>query len=76
VIAYLEPAGRDRFHDLVAGLVAESRCRWISNEAPAVLPRVAATGPDLPADLAAFVLGVDGRVRAWTHGHGASMTVL
>jgi len=76
VIAYLEPAARDRFHDLVSGLVAEGRCRWVSNEAPGVLPRVTATGPDLPADLAAFVLGVDGRARAWTHGHGAAMTLL
>ncbi len=76
VIAYLEPADRDRFHDLVTGLVAEGRCRWVSNEAPAVLPRVTATGPDLPGDLAAFVLGVDGRARAWTHGHGATMALL
>lgn len=76
VIAYLEPGDRDRFHNLVSGLVTEGRCRWISNEAPAVLPRVTATGPDPPADLATFVLGVDGRARAWTHGHGASMSVL
>ncbi|MGZ5404654.1 MAG: DUF2332 domain-containing protein, partial [Nocardioides sp.] len=60
VIAYLEPDDRERFHDLAAGLVAEGRCRWISNEAPVVLPRVTATGPPLPDDLAAFVLGVDG----------------
>ena len=76
VIAYLEPADRDRFHDLATGLVAEGRCRWISNEAPTVLPRVAATAPPPPDDLAAFVLGVDGRARARTHGHGASMTLL
>jgi hypothetical protein len=76
VIAYLEPGDRDRFHDLVSGLVADGRCRWVSNEAPAVLSRVTATGPQMPTDLAAFVLGVDGRTRAWTHGHGASMTVL
>lgn len=76
VIAYLEPDDRDRFHDLASDLVAERRCRWVSNEAPAVLPRVTATGPELPADLAAFVLGVDGRARAWTHGHGAAMTLL
>ncbi len=76
VIVYLEPADRERFYDLASGLVAEGRCRWVSNEAPAVLPRVTATGQDLPADLAAFVLGVDGRARAWTHGHGATMTLL
>lgn len=76
VIAYLEPGDRERFHDLASGLVAEGRCRWVSNEAPAVLPRVTATGPELPADLPGFVLGVDGYARAWTHGHGAAMTVL
>lgn len=76
VIAYLEPGDRELFHDLASGLVAGGRCRWVSNEAPAVLPQVTATGPELPAAWPAFVLGVDGRARAWTHGHGASMTVL
>ncbi len=80
VIAYLEPPDRDRFHDLVAGLVASGRCRWVSNEGRTVLPRVTAT---LPADhddrtgvARPFVLGVDGTARALTHGHGASLTVL
>lgn len=79
VIAYLQPPDRERFHDLVAGLVAAGRCRWVSNEARRVLPRVTATLPDGgpgPSAREPFVLGVDGTARALTHGHGASMTVL
>ncbi len=78
VIAYLEPADRERFHDLVAGLVADGRCRWVSNEGRGVLPRVTATVPDEVAVGAtgSFVLGVDGCARALTHGHGATLTVL
>ena len=76
VIAYLEPPDRARFHELMTTLVGAGRCHWISNEAPQVLPEVTATGPDLPDDHPAFVLGVDGRAVAWTHGHGASMRVL
>ncbi len=76
VIAYLEPPDRQRFHQLMTSLVSAGRCHWVSNEAPQVLPEVTATGPDLPAERPAFVLGVDGRAVAWTHGHGATMHVL
>ena len=76
VIAYLDPADRERFHSLMTTLVGAGRCRWVSNEGPQVLPAVTATGPALPEDHPAFVLGVDGRAVAWTHGHGASMHVL
>jgi hypothetical protein len=38
-----------------------------------VLPEVTATGPPVPEGLAAFVLGIDGRAVAWTHGHGRWM---
>ncbi len=76
VIAYLEPGDRERFTTQMTSLVGAGRCHWVSNEAPQVLPSVTATGPDVPEDLATFVLGVDGRARAWTHGHGASMSVL
>jgi hypothetical protein len=76
VIAYLEPPDRERFHDLVAGLVADGRCRWVSNEGRRVLPRVTATVPGDDPRSGAFVLGVDGTARALTHGHGAAMTVL
>jgi hypothetical protein len=74
VIAYLEEAGRRRFHEMVTGLVTDGRCHWVSNEGKRVLPDVTATGPEVPADLPTFVLGVDGRAVAWTHGHGRTMT--
>ena len=76
VAAYLTPPDRERLVDLVSGLVAEGRCTWVSNEAADVLPGVTATGPPVPSGLRTFVLGVDGRARAWTHGHGSSMTWL
>ncbi len=58
---------------MMTGLVAEGRCHWVSNEGKRVLPEVTATGPDVPDLKATFVLGVDGRVVAWAHGHGSSM---
>jgi hypothetical protein len=73
VIAYLDAPERNRFHDLMTGLVADGACRWVSNEGKRVLPRVTATGPEVPEDRATFVLGVDGQAVAWTHGHGRSM---
>lgn len=76
VIAYLEPAARDRFSRLMADLVADGRCHWVSNEGAGVLPAVTATGPSVPEGTPTFVLGVDGRAVAWTHGHGRSMTWL
>lgn len=75
VVAYLVEEDRARFHDLMTDLVAAGACRWVSNEGPNVLPRVTATGPEPPAT-PTFVLGVDGRAVAWTHGHGRSMTWL
>ena len=74
VIAYLEPDDRDRFHRLMTDLVANRRCHWVSNEGRRVLPAVTATGPPIPEDAPTFVLGVDGRAVAWTHGHGRSMS--
>lgn len=76
VVAYLEPDDRERFHDLMTGLVTAGACRWVSNEGKQVLPRVTATGPDVPEERVTFVLGVDGQARAWTHGHGQEMTWL
>ena len=67
VVAYLEEPDRERFHDLMAGLVAAGRCRWISNEGPRVLPRV--TG-DLEVPAGRFVTALDGVPVAWSHGHG------
>ncbi|WP_248579419.1 DUF2332 domain-containing protein [Nocardioides sp. InS609-2] len=73
VLAYVDEQGRRRFETMMAGLVADGRCHWVSNEGRRVHPVVTETGPELPADLASFVLGLDGQAVAWTHGHGASM---
>ena len=67
VIAYLEGADRERFHQLMTGLVAEGRCRWISNEGRRVLPGV--TG-DREVPSGRFVTALDGTPVAWSHGHG------
>jgi hypothetical protein len=52
----------------MAGLVAEGRCHWVSNEGPRVLPGLVPAGVDVP--FGRFVLAVDGRPAALTHGHG------
>jgi hypothetical protein len=72
VIAYLDHARRARFAAMMAELVDAGRCRWISNEAPDVLPAVTATGTE-PGP-GHFVLGIDGRSVGHTHGHGRSLT--
>lgn len=74
VIAYLEPDDRRRFASMMAGLVADGACRWVSNEGPRVLPEVTAPGLGEPPGPAQFVLGLDGRALAWAHGHGSSLT--
>ena len=70
VIAYLEVADRDRFHDLMTGLVSARRCRWISNEGRRVLPDV--TG-DLEVPAGRFVTALDGTPVAFSHGHGHAL---
>ena len=70
VIAYLEDADRERFHEVMTGLVASRACHWVSNEAPAVLPGITA-GHQVP--VGRFVLGLDGRAVAFTHGHGRAI---
>lgn len=71
VIAYLDSDARMQFAALMDDLVSAGGCRWISNEAPDVLPGVAATGPQPPAGQ--FVLGLDGRSVGHTHGHGRNL---
>lgn len=68
VVAYLDHDDRCAFAELMRGLVAEGRCRWVSNEAPGVVPRI--EGPRLPAH---FVLALDGRPVASTQGHGRAL---
>ncbi|MBC2933549.1 DUF2332 domain-containing protein [Nocardioides sp. zg-1228] len=67
VIAYLEEPDRRRFHELMTGLVAGGRCRWISNEGRHVLPSV--TG-DADVPPGRFVTALDGTPVAHSHGHG------
>ena len=74
VTTYLEPDDRVRLEDVLRDLVADGRCHWLSNEGKRVHPSITATGPVVPEDLATFVMGLDGRALAWTHGHGRSMT--
>ncbi len=57
----------DLFDELPALLHEAGACRWVSNEAAAVLPRV--TGA-LCVPPGRFVLGLDARPVALTHGHG------
>ena len=52
---------------------------WVSNEGPRVVPGVTATAgaPPDATDVvgqAPFVLGLDGRAVAWTHGHGRGLS--
>lgn len=68
VLAYVSPEDRGRFARLVARLGAV----WISNEAPRVLPEVAAKlHGEPPADR--FLLAVDGEPVALTGPHGQSI---
>jgi hypothetical protein len=71
VIAYLEPAERERFAVMMAGLVADGRCHWVSNEGPRVLPGLVPEGVEVP--FGRFVMAVDGKAVALTHGHGTEM---
>ena len=70
VAVYLPVVDRSRMQELLLGLVAEGACHWVSNEAPGVFPDITATIPDPGGHRGHFVLGVDGRMVARTHGHG------
>lgn len=70
VVAYLEETDRRRFHDLLTGLVADGRCRWISNEGRRVLPGVTGDA-DVPSGR--FVTALDGVPVAWSRGHGHAL---
>lgn len=70
VAAYFPTELRADFETLMLGLVADGACHWVTNEAPNVFPDVSATAPDGDFGAHHFVLGVDGRMVARTHGHG------
>lgn len=73
VLAYVEPGDRPTWDAAIRRLVAQGRCRWVSNEDKSVLPSITSTGPEIPAALPSFVLGMDGRMVARTHGHGRTL---
>ena len=73
VALYLDRAHRQRFAELMAGLVAAGACHWVSNEQHDILPGVTATAAEQADDWHSFVLGVDGRAVAFTHQHGAGV---
>lgn len=62
VLAYLDPAKRTRFADLIRSLDVT----WVANEAPGVVADV--TTPKY--ETAPFILTVDGEPLAYTHPHG------
>ncbi|MCA8908431.1 MAG: DUF2332 domain-containing protein [Rhodospirillaceae bacterium] len=69
VLAYVRaPEDRRRF----AEAVSRSGAVWICNEAPTVMPDLAAQAPP-PAHANRFLLSVDGRPVAWTHPHGQAI---
>lgn len=71
VLAYLSPGARARFVEMVTAL----RGYWVSNEGPAVLPVPGAGTPPVGSavGVAPFLLALDGRPVAWTHGHGRAI---
>lgn len=68
VLAYVAPADRERFVELVRDLGAV----WISNESPQVLPEIAAKLDAKPPE-DRFLLAVDGEPVAVTGPHGQSI---
>jgi hypothetical protein len=69
VLAYL-PDLPER--EAVAASLRGMRGHWISNEAPQVLPALAARAPEPPVP-GRFLLALDGEPVAWTDPHGAAM---
>lgn len=69
VLAYLPKCAREAWMELATVLPGH----WISNEAPNVLPSIAATAACAPPTGPQFALALDGICVAWTHGHGRSV---
>lgn len=73
VAAYFPLELRARFEELMLDLVADGACHWVSNEAPNVFPAHLASAPEAERHARHFVLAIDGRMAARTHGHGRSI---
>jgi hypothetical protein len=73
VLAYLSEADRASFAQTVASLPGH----WVSNEGPQVVhvidPPPAAPPSSSAANGATFLLALDGRPVAWSHGHGRAL---
>jgi hypothetical protein len=71
VLAYLDADERARFVETVSAV----RGHWLSNEGPQVVPGLPTPRPATsPAvGTAPFLLALDGRPVAWTHGHGRAL---
>lgn len=69
VLSYVPKPAREAWLELTAALPGH----WLSNEAPNVLPSVAATAACAPPDDPQFAVGLDGQCVAWGHGHGRSL---
>lgn len=72
VLAYLQPAARKEFADIVTAMPG---C-WISNEGRSVLPGAHRPAGGSQDDDGRFLLSVDGTARARTDPHGAAVTSL
>lgn len=71
VLAYLEPADRARFAETMAELARTEGAVWIASEGVTILPEVAERAPAaLRKNKGIFVVSVNGRPLATTHGHG------
>jgi hypothetical protein len=71
VAAYLSAADRRR----LVGLVGSLPGHWLSNEGPQVLPLPVPPPPHEGSAVGAapFLMALDGRPVAWTHGHGRAL---
>ncbi len=68
VLAYVDVPGRDRFHDLMTGLVAAGS---VPLDQPTKHPRSCPASRVVSSPRPGrFVLGLDGVPVATTHGHG------
>lgn len=75
VLAYTEAPVRREFEERMHALVRDRGLTWVSNEAPSVMPGIAAKLGELGVGIPAgrFVLALDGEPRAMTAPHGQAL---